>query len=566
MADDSAGLGAIRGLVDKEWSVDAASSDPDDPMVRGFAEFGLPTNSRFATEHGLHRMQTWRDDLQLHANSAFVDSTLLLTVEALLGPRGPDVLTPVTLWELTAFIDALVCFDRLYCIANPVVDVSDFNRRLGADVLTAIPDPRAGTLRDLAIEAAANGLSDMANLWAQAWPVIRAWPGVWAPDKADYPFAQEVQAVVDGWRAVLGPDLPIKAPFNVSSLDVRLDEMMGGTSGEYDDKYDPGDDLSVVLIDGSAAAGEPGDDLPAIVINGSSAANDESGPRSIIVEYEWEQLQVDPIQRRLGVLIDATRLERPAAGSAADLPFESRERFAAASTYRTYVNQGIANALALPYLPSTLRMPFRKLFVERAAEVQDELVAIALADQVFARQQPSSPLILPFFSAAVLQRAAAREDVWTQMAEVRDKSTTFRRVRADLDRMLERSLVSPEALQIQKAIRDEALKLTDLAGAAQESFSVALGVVAQTGIVPLAGALKTGVDAAQGLGRGGSWTRIWRRLFHRHEYFLSQTSSQAIALTNALPQIQQLWQMPKIGGYLQRFASATQQMGQVLRD
>jgi hypothetical protein len=324
--------------------------------------------------------------------------------------------------------------------------------------------------------------------------------------------------------------------------------------------------LSVVLIDGSAAAGEPGDDLPAIVINGSSAANDESGPRSIIVEYEWEQLQVDPIQRRLGVLIDATRLERPAAGSAADLPFESRERFAAASTYRTYVNQGIANALALPYLPSTLRMPFRKLFVERAAEVQDELVAIALADQVFARQQPSSPLILPFFSAAVLQRAAAREDVWTQMAEVRDKSTTFRRVRADLDRMLERSLVSPEALQIQKAIRDEALKLTDLAGAAQESFSVALGVVAQTGIVPLAGALKTGVDAAQGLGRGGSWTRIWRRLFHRHEYFLSQTSSQAIALTNALPQIQQLWQMPKIGGYLQRFASATQQMGQVLRD
>ena len=37
-----------------------------------------------------------------------------MTVLSLLGNHGQDVLTPVTLWELTAFIDALVCFDRLY--------------------------------------------------------------------------------------------------------------------------------------------------------------------------------------------------------------------------------------------------------------------------------------------------------------------------------------------------------------------------------------------------------------------------------------------------------------------
>jgi hypothetical protein len=84
--------------------------------------------------------------------------------------------------------------------------------------------------------------------------------------------------------------------------------------------------------------------------------------------------------------------------------------------------------------------------------------------------------------------------------------------------------------------------------------------------VPLAGALKVGVDAARDVGRGGSWTRIWRRLFHRHEYFLAQTNTQAAALTNALPQLQQLWQMPKIGGYLNQFADATQQMGRVLRE
>jgi len=56
-----------------------------------------------------------------------------MTVEALLDCDGPAVLKPVTLWELTAFIDALVCYDQLYCVVNPAVDVSRFNQRLGTE-------------------------------------------------------------------------------------------------------------------------------------------------------------------------------------------------------------------------------------------------------------------------------------------------------------------------------------------------------------------------------------------------------------------------------------------------
>jgi hypothetical protein len=78
--------------------------------------------------------------------------------------------------------------------------------------------------------------------------------------------------------------------------------------------------------------------------------------------------------------------------------------------------------------------------------------------------------------------------------------------------------------------------------------------------------LKIGVDTAQGVGRDGKWTRIWRLLFRRHEHFLAQTDSQAISLTNALPQVRQIWEMPKIGGYLDRFATATRQMGHILRN
>jgi hypothetical protein len=80
------------------------------------------------------------------------------------------------------------------------------------------------------------------------------------------------------------------------------------------------------------------------------------------------------------------------------------------------------------------------------------------------------------------------------------------------------------------------------------------------------GRSKSAWTLPKAVGRDDSWTRIWRRLFRRHEYFLAQTDRQAIALTSALPQVQQLWEMPRIAGYLDRFASATQQMGHVLRD
>lgn len=145
-------------LVETAWSGDVAPLDPDDPLVRGFAEFGLHARSPLATEEQLRGLGAWRDSLRIPPNSAFLDGTLLLTVDALLGAGGAEVLTPVTLWELTAFIDALVCFDRLYCIGNPVIDVPEFNRRLGGDVLTAIPDPDDGMLRRVAAGAAEAGV------------------------------------------------------------------------------------------------------------------------------------------------------------------------------------------------------------------------------------------------------------------------------------------------------------------------------------------------------------------------------------------------------------------------
>lgn len=55
--------------------------------------------------------------------------------------------------------------DRLYCIANPDIDVDGFNRLLGTEVLSPLPDPDAGILRLLATEAAVDGLANMTS-----WP------------------------------------------------------------------------------------------------------------------------------------------------------------------------------------------------------------------------------------------------------------------------------------------------------------------------------------------------------------------------------------------------------------
>src|SRR5262249_37205468 len=99
MGEASADVSAIRRMVDTAWSVRAASEDPDDARVRGWAEFGLPPSSSLATQDQLRSLEKWRKSLSIPANSAFVDGTLLQTVLALLNPYGPpNVLTPVTLW------------------------------------------------------------------------------------------------------------------------------------------------------------------------------------------------------------------------------------------------------------------------------------------------------------------------------------------------------------------------------------------------------------------------------------------------------------------------------------
>ena len=238
---------------------------------------------------------------------------------------------------------------------------------------------------------------------------------------------------------------------------------------------------------------------------GSSPVADEAS--ADLIDGETYAAPSQGIGRTLQDLIRATYVPPTPAKVLEPPPLAARRTLAATATYRTYVNQGVANALAVPYLPGTLRMPFRHLFVQRARQIHDELAAVAAADKALAEKQPSSPLTLPFFTTAVLAQSTTRADIWSELAHVRNQVAPFRLRRAELDDLLQRSPASPEALRLQAAIRDEALKAADVAGAVQQVVSVALGVVAQTGIVPLAGAIKVGVDAAQGVGRDGAWTQ-----------------------------------------------------------
>ena len=60
MGEASADVSAIRRMVDVAWSAHAASADPDDARVQGFAEFGLPPSSSLATHDQLPSLEKWR--------------------------------------------------------------------------------------------------------------------------------------------------------------------------------------------------------------------------------------------------------------------------------------------------------------------------------------------------------------------------------------------------------------------------------------------------------------------------------------------------------------------------
>ena len=70
MVDDSARPSAIRHLVRKAWSADEASAVPDSPLVRGFAEFGLPQNSSFIEDNQLSELELWDRDSE-HESHVF---------------------------------------------------------------------------------------------------------------------------------------------------------------------------------------------------------------------------------------------------------------------------------------------------------------------------------------------------------------------------------------------------------------------------------------------------------------------------------------------------------------
>lgn len=71
MAYGNAGKGVISRLVDAARSADVGSTSPDDPLVRGFAEFGLSANSPLATDDMLRELEAGRDELHILRTVSF---------------------------------------------------------------------------------------------------------------------------------------------------------------------------------------------------------------------------------------------------------------------------------------------------------------------------------------------------------------------------------------------------------------------------------------------------------------------------------------------------------------
>jgi hypothetical protein len=228
------------------------------------------------------------------------------------------------------------------------------------------------------------------------------------------------------------------------------------------------------------------------------------------------------------------------------------------ANYRGTVNQRIAAHLGLPYVASTARLPFRRVVWDRRRAFGDRLMSIDELDAAQAERAATvgsvgpEPFVVPVFLAIALRGKDSPRQLWEALAGLREQATKFRQRRAELDRSLE-DRDTEQTARVATAVRTEASKLSALtASAATAAGGTLLGELQANPQLALAVApldwLKPGIAALLAGVRQFIPASVRQRLawgLRRPELrFLSDVSSEARAITDAMPSVQRLWGLP----------------------
>ncbi len=212
---------------------------------------------------------------------------------------------------------------------------------------------------------------------------------------------------------------------------------------------------------------------------------------------------------------------------------------------RAHINQQLADFFQIPYVCSAARLPFRRHLYDRAVRVQDSLTVMHVIENRYAELAGDVRLRLPVFLSLALLGSSKPEDLWHRLQELRWDARKFRIHRAALDAALARRDLA-EMKETSKALYLTVDELWSVAGKA----SVAAGTsVVETLAQGDIATVKTGITAALAAGRellrSSFRERLLWRLRRPHLLWLNSLIDQAQHLTEALPDLSRIWQIPE---------------------
>ena len=230
---------------------------------------------------------------------------------------------------------------------------------------------------------------------------------------------------------------------------------------------------------------------------------------------------------------------------------------------RSYINQRMADFFGVAYASGTARVPFRRHLYDRALAVQHRLTAIELLDQGYAEIAADVQLRLPVFLAIAVRQAKTPEALWERLADLRSEARPYREVRWELDVALAGGDLK-EARRLTAALSTSVDNVVSVAGRALAAAGIAgIAEVTKGDLTGIAGGVAAGRAAITKLLESSVADRLLWRLRRPHLLWINDVMDEAEHLTEALPAVAGLWEVPEIEK--DRFVRRFQKMGELRR-
>ena len=175
----------------------------DSAPVRALLDHGLPPRDQWGDpfeERELHYFSNWKMAAGPIEDGVLMDTTTLYLFSQLVGEADDELLTPLSLWDLSEVATNIVMENRIYHIEADWVDDDKLNGILGLDVFHTIPDPPPQL--DLVVDTAERTQEFIGQLRQLA----SGGQGI---------LADEASAVAKSWSVMLGRDIPPTEPFDL---------------------------------------------------------------------------------------------------------------------------------------------------------------------------------------------------------------------------------------------------------------------------------------------------------------------------------------------------------------